>query len=344
MKKLLFCTFITLSFGQSIDEIYKEASEFEKIGKYKEAMLLYKKAFNLKEKQRNLSKSLTENKTVSISNEKTEEKEKTYETLKKDFYKNHISKSEDKETNKNVEEILSSTFGLYPYKKNYLLLGTYDFEKQEDNRSQFETAFQISAKKPISYNIFGFNEVITLAYTQKSFWQTSRHSKPFRETNYLPEIYVEFPYTNSDYFKGYKVSLLHESNGRNKEFSRSWNRVYVEGSFQVSNLFVKPKVWYRIPDTKEDDNPDIHKYYGYGDLTLLYPYKNHTFDLVLRNNLEFNSSNKGSAEFNWTFPLPKFMSEAKAYGFLQYFTGFGNSLIDYNKETNKIGFGIAVSR
>ena len=113
----------------------------------------------------------------------------------------------------------------------------------------------------------------------------------------------------------------------------------------MSNLFLIPKFWYRIPEaSSDDDNPDIEDYYGKGELTLLYAYKKHTFELMIRNNLEFNETNKGAAELNWTFPLPEFLSSENSYGLIQIFSGYGNSLIDYDQEINKIGFGVAFSR
>lgn len=106
-----------------------------------------------------------------------------------------------------------------------------------------------------------------------------------------------------------------------------------------------PKIWYRIPEPKgEDDNPNIENYYGYGDLTLFYTYKKHTFELMVRNNLKFDEGNKGAAELNWTFPLPEFLSTKNSYGLLQLYSGYGNNLIDYDREIHKIGFGIAFSR
>ncbi len=269
----------------------------------------------------------------------------SYQKIKSSFFKKLINKTEDKETNESIKDLVSNAFGIYSHKVNYLLFGTYDKQTYDDKRSHFETAFQISAKKPITYNLFGLEEIINIAYTQKSFWQTSRESSPFRETNYAPEIFVEFPYEHSSHFKGYRVSLIHESNGRKEEFSRSWNRIYLEGAFWFSNFFLMPKVWYRIPERKkDDDNPDITKYYGYGDLRFIYPYKNQIFDITLRDNLKFNSSNKASIEFNWTFPIPTFKNLSKTYGFFQFFSGYGNSLIDYDKKTDKIGLGIAISR
>ncbi|VAW87319.1 Phospholipase A1 @ Outer membrane phospholipase A, partial [hydrothermal vent metagenome] len=70
------------------------------------------------------------------------------------------------------------------------------------------------------------------------------------------------------------------------------------------------RVWWRIPeDEKEsptdlagDDNPDIEKYMGHGELGVLWklPRKNN-IDMMLRNNLR--SDNKGAVRLGWSFPL-----------------------------------------
>ncbi|MCP4971566.1 MAG: phospholipase A [Arcobacter sp.] len=136
-----------------------------------------------------------------------------------------------------MEQILSSSFNLYPYEENYLLPFSYDSKKKK-NREQIETKFQISLKKPIYHNLFGINETINFGYTQTSWWQIYDKSSPFRETNYKPEIFIKIPYGEKDnnLLKGFKFSLLHEYNGQ------------------------------------KDDNEDITHYMGYGYLTLLYPY------------------------------------------------------------------------
>jgi len=332
---LLF-NFILLNAVDNFTNIYEQAQKYENDGNYKEAMLLYKKAANFK-----ISK---EDEYIIDLSKNQQYKVETFTKMKNEFYQKYINKTDDKETNSSLKQMITGDFGLYPYKKNYLLPATFDLNKTED-RSSFETSFQISIEKPISYNFFKLGESISAAYTQKSFWQTNSDSSPFRETNYKPEIFAQFPYKNSETIKGFKVSLMHESNGRNNEYSRSWNRIYLESYLQFSNFFIVPRVWYRIPEkNSDDDNPDIDKYYGYGDLTLLYPYKKHNFELMLRNNMRINSQNKGAAELNWTFPLPDFLSTPNSYGFVQIFSGYGNSLIDYDRESHKIGFGIAFSR
>ncbi|MBP7226705.1 MAG: phospholipase A [Aliarcobacter sp.] len=334
MKKKILLFIYTLSFGGNVTSIYDQAVELEKEGNYKEAMILYKKAANI-----NLT---DEDKYIINLSKNDEHRSETFTNMKKAFYQNQINKVEDKETDENLKQYIVKDFDLFPYKKNYLLPATYNLNKVQD-QNHFETSFQISIEKPISYDFFRLNESISAAYTQKSFWQTTKDSSPFRETNYEPEIFVQFPFDN-EVFKSYKVSLLHSSNGRNDEDSRSWNRVYLEGYFQFSNLFLIPKVWYRLPESDSDDNPDIEDYYGKGELTLLYAYKKHTFELMLRNNLDLNSSNKGGAELNWTFPLPEFLFTKNTYGLLQLYSGYGSSLIDYDREVNRIGLGIAFSR
>ncbi|PLY06123.1 MAG: phospholipase [Arcobacter sp.] len=325
MKKLTLIIFLFFySSANEINDLYKRAQSFEDNGKYKDAMLIYKEIAN---------KERAENR-IYIDEDKKKEVEsiaKTLDTIK------------DKDTVETIEQILASNFNLYPYHENYLLPFSYDSKKRK-GRGQTETKFQLSVKKPISYDFFGFNETINFGYTHTSWWQLYENSSPFRETNYKPEIFVTIPYgkSNKTSLKGFKFGFLHESNGQKEPESRSWNRIYLESYFQIGNLFAIPRVWYKLPEKmQDDDNPDINDYMGYGDLTLVYPYKKHTFKLLLRNNLKFNNKNKGFAQLDWTFP---FFNSKSTFGYIQASSGYGDSLIDYNQEVNRISFGISLSR
>jgi phospholipase A1 len=325
MIKIVVLILICLSaFASELDDLYTDAQELEINGQYKEAMHLYKQI---------AKKERTSNRTYLDEN-----KRKAIQVVRKT-----INTIEDKQTVENIEQMLASSFDLYPYHENYLLPFSYDTKKRSD-REQFETKFQLSVKKPISHNLFGFNETINFGYTHTSWWQIYDESSPFRETNYKPEFFVTVPYGKSDKtsLKGFKLGFLHESNGQKEEKSRSWNRIYLESYFQAGNLFAIPKIWYRVPEKKdEDDNPNIDDYLGYGDLTLIYPYKKHTFKLLLRNNLKLDNNNKGFVEFDWTFP---FFNSKSTFGYIQLSNGYGDSLIDYDKEISRISFGISLSR
>ena len=54
------------------------------------------------------------------------------------------------------------------------------------------------------------------------------------------------------------------------------------------------------------------------------------------------TKNRGSAEFNWTFPLPRLLYSTNTYGLFQnYFLDMEIVLIDYDRETNKSGLNLS---
>ena len=271
-------------------------------------------------------------------------------------------------------------FGLTPHKVNYLL--PFSYSKNKANRvdstyghngipngynqynEKIETMYQLSLKKQLTYNLFGLNESIFVAYTQKVWWQVYDISAPFRETNYQPEIFMMLPTSQSlDDFLGLKVmkiGFIHESNGQEGYRSRSWNRVYTTGIWQWDNLFLSARAWYRIKEDRKpdwyyeqsvydpiliqeysdgDDNPDISDYLGYGDIEVAYLYGKNQFGLLLRNNLNFKE-NKGAVEFRYSYPL---FNSPNTFWYAKGFTGYGDSLIDYNVHVTKASFGFSFS-
>ncbi len=247
-------------------------------------------------------------------------------------------------------------FTLMAHKPNYFLMGAYNsdgysseyFQEQFDNPSlefdDTETQFQISIKVPLGVNLFNTFDVYA-AYTNRSFWQlyNSDISAPFRETNHEPEIWVQFTpgweifgFRNSANSFGY----VHQSNGRGGVLSRSWNRVFANFVFQRGNFALGLKPWIRISEDAEfDDNPDITDYLGHFELRAGYKWRDHVFSMMSRNNLE-SGFDRGAVELGWSFPLWKY---PYLRGYIQYFGGYGESLIDYNQHVNRIGIGISLT-
>ncbi len=278
-------------------------------------------------------------------------------------------------------------FGLKPYKTNYILPLAYagnkyphissnthysNYTPQETQEygvydSNIEVEFELSLRKPLTYNLFGLNESINVAYTQKVWWQLYSLSAPFRETNYAPEIFIVIPTSrgidNRSGLKALKVGYIHESNGQEGYRSRSWNRLYFSGMWQWKNLLLATRVWYRIPENKKyegyyigkpnpktglyepnysgDDNPHIEEYLGFGDIRINYLYKKHQFGALLRYNFGSGGTHRGAMDIHWSYP---FLHSKNTFWYVKLFNGYAESLIDYDQSVTKASFGFSFSR
>lgn len=243
-----------------------------------------------------------------------------------------------------------------PHRPNYLLPVAYasslnkdtSLDVDPDAKAQHnEAKFQLSFKIKLWEDIMDKDVDLWFAYTQLSFWQVynSTFSSPFRETNYEPEVLLNFR-TNYDILglKGRIINLgiNHQSNGRARPLSRSWNRIVANFGFERKNFNLLLKTWYRMPEhADDDDNPDIDKYLGYGEIWGYYYINKHRLAAMWRNNLRFEG-NKGAVQLDWSFPVP-FIKNERLSGYIQYFHGYGESLLDYNVNTNRIGLGIMLT-
>jgi phospholipase A1 len=239
---------------------------------------------------------------------------------------------------------------LQPYKPLYAL-AVYDtkLHSRAPGLQDGEMQFQISFRVPLLPLPF-FDGKLHFGYTQVSYWQIFNNnlSSPFRETDYAPELMARFEQekgapgaTKSSTV----VGLIHQSNGKGLPDSRSWNRLYVEEALTWDRFTFVVKPWYRLPepakqnpsDPKGDDNPDIERYLGHGELSVEYRDNIWTIGIMARNNLR--SPNYGAIQIDLSRHV---RSDTKLY--IQIFDGYGASLIDYNRESLRIGFGFMVER
>ena len=235
------------------------------------------------------------------------------------------------------------------YKPTYFLpayyTGTPDTQVYNANQQtvgNFDFKFQFSFKVPVARQLFGYSSAIYLAYTQLSYWQAYANSAFFRESNYEPEIFLtnklDLPGFLGWHAKLLDFGLVHQSNGRGGDMERSWNRAYANLVLAHSNLAVSLRPWYIIDDSSyREHNRDIYKYLGYGEALVAYKFHNNTFALQLRNILD-SGFQRGSELFTWSFPMTTHLR-----GYVQLFSGYGQSLIEYNHYTNSAGIGIALN-
>lgn len=244
---------------------------------------------------------------------------------------------------------------LVSHKPNYLI-GSYYFNEPQTApfESQFpaedisidpvELKFQFSLKTLLVSDLIGKTGDLWVGYTNRSFWQAfnSERSSPFRETNHEPEAWFDFATDRSLgslHFKGANLGMVHQSNGQWGEVSRSWNRIYGLFIFEQEDFYFALKPWWRLPESRrDDDNPDIGRYLGNFEFYVLKNWRDQSLGIMLRNNLHFDSSNHGAVQIDYNFPLHN-----QLRGYLQYFSGYGESLIDYDHRVDTLGIGVMLS-
>ena len=244
-------------------------------------------------------------------------------------------------------------FVITPYRLNYILpvthmtnvntqpYGDERFGGKADDLSDEEIKLQLSLKIPVvDDGVFNQDDKIYFGFTLKSFWQaySSDISAPFRETNYRPEVFYETPLNieSADGVWFSRLGLEHESNGRTAELSRSWNRVYAGLGYMEDDFAVYFQPWYRIPESSSsDDNPDIQDYLGHYELSGAYKWDEFELSALGRYNFQ---TGYGGVQTSLSFPL-----FGRLKGYVQYYKGYGESLIDYDYNSERIGVGILLT-
>ncbi|MGL5345378.1 MAG: phospholipase A [Plesiomonas sp.] len=259
----------------------------------------------------------------------------------------------------NLLEEHNTPFLLIPYDTNYVLYsyssninkGMYANRGYDANDLRKDNIkFQLSFAFPIWRGLLGNNSVLAAAYTQKSLWQATNFaiSAPFLETNYELRVFTAW---SSDYtlagwhFKELELGFVHQSNGRGYDYfdeknekhdtSRSWNRIYARVMAQRNNWMVDLEPWVRVDSSKNDDNPDISDYLGHYRMQVGYKTGDSVYSLEGRYNW---NSDKGSAQLGWSYPITP-----SVRFYTQLFTGYGQTMIDYNFRQTSFGMGFMLN-
>jgi phospholipase A1 len=249
----------------------------------------------------------------------------------------------------------SDRYALKFYNSNYVLFARYS---NSVNNSPFtpifdaagipdqqlnstEAKFQLSGKLRF-WTTDDRTWGLWAAYTQQNQWQvySGDISRPFRETNYMPELFASYAPDLS--WGDWRWAIVtagfnHQSNGRADPLSRSWNRLFAQFGVENGNLALYLKLWSRLSESADkDDNPDITDYYGFGQIEAIYRWRGHSFTGTLRGNV---GTGKGAVQAGWF--SPPFLGTLR--GYVQLFSGYGESMIDYNWRQTTVGIGIALS-
>ncbi len=219
---------------------------------------------------------------------------------------------------------------LSPYEPVYFVVGT---------RGGLNARFQISLKyrlfQPPADAIPAFHERFYFGYTQTSLWDLDSPSKPFYDTVYNPSFFWQsdalWQAGQGRWSLGLIAGADHMSNGRDGDASRSLNSVFVQPALRYrfdggSTLSFAPKV--RAYFGVAADNRDIVDYRGHVDWHLRWARDD---GVMLSGMVRVGRHGRSAVQADLAWPLRHtWLSNLNGYLHLQYFQGYGESLLNYN--------------
>lgn len=218
-----------------------------------------------------------------------------------------------------------------PYEPIYGVFGT----SGAGAKLQFSFAFR-------PFNGAGVLDRLRFAYTQTMLWAVDQPSGPFRATDYSPEIFYEMPLGES---VTAAVGWRHTSNGGGVSNSVDMNRIYARAAFHLPlgdgwQAEIAPQAWVYVGN--QGIAPDLDRYWGYTALGLSV---GRADGLKLAGTLRGNpGTGKGAGELFISYPLARLGGGLGFYLFGQGFTGYGESLSDFDRRVTYGRLGIALTR
>lgn len=226
-------------------------------------------------------------------------------------------------------------FGLY--KDNYFIFGPAVNTKPTNKNTNVK--FQISIAQRLSKSVLPFGTYAYLFYSQKCFWNVLENSMPMTDLNFNPGLGLAKPFFVRGNYIGKAVLILeHESNGRDGDDSRSWNKISFGANIMIGpTLMVHGKFW--IPIVDGQNNKDILRYSGIYQMGMQMQSTNQRFNsaITLVKRKGFNLNYNVIAEVGM-----RMWKGANEYLFIQFYNGYGEGLLEYNKFHSQIRVGIQI--
>jgi phospholipase A1 len=251
------------------------------------------------------------------------------------------------------------TFNFIGYRPNFMLPVHYTDRINRNPQSptreavslpdyrQIEAKLQISIRTKIAQGVLLPEADVWFGFTQQSLWQlwNARGSAPFRNTDYEPELIYIVPVPQGLQalpagwrWRFVQAGVAHQSNGQAKPLSRSWNRVYLGAGVERGDYSLVVRAARRLPED-DDDNPDLTDWRGRGDVLAQWTPGLATASLLWRTT--FRNLDRGALQLDWTYPVERDQPHGLRW-YVQLFTGYGETLTDYNFRQTSLGLGVTL--
>ena len=223
------------------------------------------------------------------------------------------------------------------FKDNYFTAGIPIGQKITGDNS--DVKFQVSIAQRLTKSTLPFNTYLFLAYSQKCLWNVFQESLPMRDLNFNPGIGLSKLLIVKGKLIG-KLTLMieHESNGRDKMYDRSWNKLSFAGNIYLTpNLMIHGKYWLTYIDSKQ--NKDILRYNGIYQtgIQVLSPNQRWVFSATFVKRKGWNLNGNTIVDIGW-----RIRKKDNQFLMLHYYNGYGENLLDYNKFHSRLRIGLLI--
>ena len=228
-----------------------------------------------------------------------------------------------------------------PYEPIY-----FDAGAKNGTDARFQLSFKYRLSTPKDINNPAFVDHLYLGYTQTSLWDLNGDSKPFVDSTYNPSVFWQkdqlWQSPQKQLFVGLTTGVEHKSNGKSGADSRSLNNGFIQPEFNYrfdggSTLTFAPRVKGYF---SKNENPDYPDYAGYVDWKLRWAQDN---GLVLTGMYQHGRKGYNTTQLEAAWPLRRTFLNMNGYLHVQYFNGYGETLLGYNqKSDSQIRIGLAL--
>ncbi|HEY9280952.1 MAG TPA: phospholipase A [Eoetvoesiella sp.] len=228
-----------------------------------------------------------------------------------------------------------------PYEPTYFDLGA-----KGGTNARFQVSFKYRLSTPADPKKPAFVDNLYLGYTQTALWDLSGDSRPFIDTTYNPSLFWQkdklWESPDNPWFVGLNTGIEHKSNGKSGDDSRSLNDVYIQPEFNYrfaggSTLTFAPRVKTYFA---ESVGQNYSNYLGYVDWKLRWAQDN---GLVLTGLYQQGKKGRTATQLEAAWPLKRTFLNMNGYVHLQYFKGYGETLLGYNqKSSSQVRLGLAL--
>ncbi|MBL4820876.1 MAG: phospholipase A [Gammaproteobacteria bacterium] len=247
----------------------------------------------------------------------------------------------------NIQEYRQARFSEFfePYKESYLVFGSM---KNSDGGTPFSgETLDIKFELGMKFRLFPDQPIfqglapLYFGYSQKSWWDIAESSAPFKEHNYNPEVFWDYSKTSNknglNFVGRYldRVGYEHQSNGLDETKSRSWDRLYLQRSFNLSDQFsLSLKAWDVV--NIGDENSDIEDYLG--NLQLNASFRPNERLTIKLETMKGHKTSKYSYQLDFVYRIPEWVNSEFI---ISYYDGYGEALVSYNEKTSSLRAGFS---